>query len=177
MMALDTTPIVDVAVSVRKRHQQQGEIMILLPALYWNQQSCFSAGNTHISCKHMSYEMRPFIANAFAYTCCANWIAWSVKGVYCMTELFWKQLLNEVRVKIILISSSRWWRFLTATSAIGPSLVIFPLLGLVSHTIIVEKGRRRKIFNTFQHLCFFVLFFTLNSYFAILKIWYCFQLE
>ena len=53
-----------------------------------------------------------------ASICCANWIALIVEGVYCMTELFWKLLLNEVCVKIILISSSRWWRFLTATSAI-----------------------------------------------------------
>ena len=52
-----------------------------------------------------------------ASVCCANWIALSVEGVYCMTELFWKQLLKEVRVKIILISSSHWWCFITATSA------------------------------------------------------------
>ena len=49
---------------------------------------------------------------------CANWIALSVEAVYCMTELFWKQLLNEVGVKIILILSSRWWHLITATSAI-----------------------------------------------------------
>ena len=53
-----------------------------------------------------------------ASVCCAIWIALSVEGVYCRTELFWKQLLNEVKVKIILISSSRWWCFHTATSAI-----------------------------------------------------------
>ena len=53
-------------------------------------------------------------SNKRTSVCCANWIALSVEGVYCMTELFffWKQLMNEVRVKIILISSSRWWRFL-----------------------------------------------------------------
>ena len=28
--------------------------------------------------------------------------------------VFWKQVLDEVRVKIILISSSHWWRFLTS---------------------------------------------------------------
>ena len=41
-----------------------------------------------------------------ASVCCANWIASSVEGIYCMTELFWKQLLNDVWINIILISPS-----------------------------------------------------------------------
>ena len=33
-----------------------------------------------------------------ASVCHANWIVLSVEGIYCMTVLFWKQLLNEVRI-------------------------------------------------------------------------------
>ena len=56
-------------VAVRKHHQQQqqGEILIFLPALYWNQQSCFSVGNVLISNKRMLCEMRVFIVSAQAY--------------------------------------------------------------------------------------------------------------
>ena len=54
-------------VAVRKRHKRQDEIMIFLPALYWNHQSCFSAGNARISCTRMLCETRAFIASAQAY--------------------------------------------------------------------------------------------------------------
>ena len=81
----------------------------------WNQQCCCSASthafHTSILCETCIYIKR-------ASVCCANWIALSIEGIYCMTEFFWKQLLNEVRVKIILISPCHWWHFVTATSAI-----------------------------------------------------------
>ena len=79
-----------------------------------------------------------------ASVCCAKWIALSVEGVYCMTEFFWKQLLDEVRVKIILISSSRWWRFVTATSAIGliVALVMNTLLTFTSCSYVYSKPLR-----------------------------------
>ena len=69
-----------------------------LPALYWNQQSCFSLGNTYLLC-----ELDCVMCH----------------GHTLHDRLFWKQFLDEVRVKIILISSSRFWRFVTATSAIS----------------------------------------------------------
>ena len=53
-----------------------------------------------------------------ASVCCAEWIVLSVESVYIAWHLFWEQLLDEVRVKLILISPRRWWRFVTATSAI-----------------------------------------------------------
>ena len=86
-----------------------------LPTLYWNQQSCFSVRNVPISNKRV---WNAHIYNICSSTCCANWIALSIKGVHCMTGIYWKQLLDEVRVKIILISTSHWWRFVAATFAI-----------------------------------------------------------
>ena len=83
-----------------------------------------------------SHFMQAYVVwNARIYSkrtsvCCAIWIALSVKGIYCTTELFWKQLMNEVGVKIILILSSRWWRFVTAASAIDG---IFSVTGIFSH--------------------------------------------
>ena len=64
--------------------------------------------------------------NALIYSkrtsaCCANWIVSSVTGIYCMPEFLENNspdFLDEVGVKIIQISSSRWWRFIIATSAI-----------------------------------------------------------
>ena len=57
--------ILDVA--VRKCHQRQDESMIFLPALYWNQQSCFSVSNAQIYDKRMLCEMRAFMASAKVY--------------------------------------------------------------------------------------------------------------
>ena len=54
-------------VAVRKLHQQQDKILTFLPALYWNQQSCFSVGSLQISNKRMLCEMCAFIAKAQAY--------------------------------------------------------------------------------------------------------------
>ena len=95
--------------------------LYLLPTLYWNQQSCcfFLPVRTHFIPAYVMWNVR--IYSKLASVCFANWIALSmlsVDGVYCMTDLFWKQLLKKVLVKIILISSGRWWRFVTATSAI-----------------------------------------------------------
>ena len=92
---------------------------LILSALYWNQQSCFSVLNACIYNKSMLCEMRAFTANT--HVCCANWIVLTVEGIYpslCCMTVFWKQNLNEMWVKIILISSSCWWYFVTATSAI-----------------------------------------------------------
>ena len=85
----------------------------ILPALYWNQQSCFFCQYAHFSPKRMLCETRAFIAKRLDVRC-ANWIALSVDGIYCMTELFLKTTFEW----IVLISSSRWWHFVTATSAI-----------------------------------------------------------
>ena len=48
----------------KKHHQQQDETMIFLPALYWNQQSCFSVHNECIYYKHILCEMHAFITSA-----------------------------------------------------------------------------------------------------------------
>ena len=70
-----------------------------------------------------------------ASLCCANWIVLSFKSVYCITDFFFlKQLLDEVRVKS-LISSIRWWCFLTATSAFQWSRV--PILMNISNYRII----------------------------------------
>ena len=62
------------------------------------------------------------IYSKHASVCCVNWIVLSVAGIYYKTEFFWKQVLDEVRVKIIVISPSRGWRFHTATSAIDQNI-------------------------------------------------------
>ena len=53
--------------------------------------------------KRMLSETHIFIANASV--CSVNWIALRVKGIYWMAELFWKQLMDDVRVKIIMVSA------------------------------------------------------------------------
>ena len=50
-----SVPTADVA--VRKRHHRQDENLIFLPALYWNQQSCFSVSNARIYNKRMLCEL------------------------------------------------------------------------------------------------------------------------
>ena len=95
------TAIADVA--VRKRHQRQDEILIFFTRTILESASCFSVGNVRIFNKRMLCETRVFIASAQAYAVRT--------GLREVSELFWKQLLDEVRVKIILILSSRWWRF------------------------------------------------------------------
>ena len=54
-------------VAVRKRHQRQDENLIFLPALYWNQQNCFSASNAHIYNQRKLCETRVSIASEQAY--------------------------------------------------------------------------------------------------------------
>ena len=104
-------------VAVRKHHQLQDEILIFLQALYWNQQGCFSLSNIYISNKHMLCEMRLSIARVQAYAVQTE-LHWVSRAYILHDRFFWKQLLDEMLVKIILISSSCWWRFVTVTFAI-----------------------------------------------------------
>ena len=59
----------------------------------------FSVSNTRIYNKCMLCKMSAFKASTQAYAVWSAWIALSVEGIYCITELFWKQLLDEVQVK------------------------------------------------------------------------------
>ena len=93
-------------------------------ALYWNQQSfLFLPVHTHFLQAYVVWNVH--IYSKRTSVCCVNWIALKFKGVYWMTELFWKQLLNEAQVKIIVISSSCWLRFIAATCSIGIELKSF----------------------------------------------------
>ena len=103
-------------VAVRKHHQRQDEIMIFYPHYTRISKVVFRPLRTHFIQAYVVWNARIYCKHTSV--CCANLIALSVEGIYCMTELFFfKQLLNEVRV--ILRSSSRWWRFVRATSVVG----------------------------------------------------------
>ena len=87
-------------------------------------------------------------------------IALSVDGVYCMTELFCKQLSNEVLVKIIPILSSRWWRFVTATSPIARHMALAGTLICI------------HLFDSFMRLWLFLgWFWYYNNFSWFAKIW------
>ena len=103
-------------VAVRKHHQPQDESIIpFTRTILESAKLFFLPARTHFI---QAYDVwNPCIYCKYASVCFANWIALSVKRIYCMPELYWKQLWNEVRVKIILILSSCWWRFVTATCA------------------------------------------------------------
>ena len=62
-----------------------------LPALYWNQQSCFSVGNVRISNKRLLGETRVFIASKLDCVKCQGLI-------YCMT-IFLKTTFGWSAVK------------------------------------------------------------------------------
>ena len=67
-------------VAVRKRHQRQDEIIIFLPTLDWNQQSClFLLVRMHFIQAYVVWNV--CIYSKGTSVCCANWIELSAGGV------------------------------------------------------------------------------------------------
>ena len=124
MTGKDDPIITDVA--VRKRYQRLDEILIFFTSTIREITKVVykesSVSNAHIYNKRMLYETHASIASSQAYA--ARTGLRQVSRAYCMTEFFYNNFadfLDEVGVKIIQILSSRWWRLLTATSAISCS--------------------------------------------------------
>ena len=95
-------------VAVRKRNQRLDEILIFLPALYWNQESCFF-------CRQRTYFLQAYtvwsvrIYSKRTSACCAKWNGLRyVSRAYIAWQSFFENNLDEVRVKINLISYSRY---------------------------------------------------------------------
>ena len=97
-------------------HQRQDEILIIFTRIILDSAKLFFCRKVRISNNH-SCVKRAYLQQARKRVPCELDCVNCRGHRYCMA-IFWKQLLDEVRVKRILISSSCWWRFLTATSAI-----------------------------------------------------------
>ena len=93
-----------------------------LPALYLKSAKLFiqkKKSVTHTLISSLCCMKRTHLFEQVAIVCCANWIASSINFAWQnFLENNFADFLDEVLVKIIQISSSRWWCFITALSEI-----------------------------------------------------------